>query len=560
MISSSYKGNDSLKFHGHSFEKFNLDHMNGLGANNIEEEIKKLEYAIKYVHIEQVISSLAYISKINPSNFNFTMVKHYHLFEQLLYLTEQPNETIQHFSLLALIPLLKDELIEYSLNFGIISRLIRLLNTKNKMIVLPSLQCLSQITAYNDYFHDKVIFNFTYFDDLQFCPYTNVSTSNDLESYEVNECYYNTKHQNYLLKKLIEQERYEEEEEYDELIEKKNDNEKNKDDFQYLSYTLPGILPEEVKIFNDNSMIEIQSLQSLTKYLVYVENGERFISIPMINLMSSLLKYSLHPAIISFCFNSLLNIIGISPEPILNKIIKSFSLLSRQKREYWHSIFQNSNPSSWLGPLFAIQSIEITESLMLFVSSVLRQNEHIKGLPFNLLIEKLQYFDDKFNIMYYTSISIDCIIQCDKSVITNLIDLNILPISLKILQTANFKVKARTASYLTRIAQNCLLKHKSLMIDLNFIKEFIDILNFADEILIQKIFLALNELFSSAEKLNKINLCIKQVEDSIDFIESFQHFHNKSIEKTAQLFISRFLENQKDEYDEYDDDSPLFNF
>ena len=274
------------------------------------------------------------------------------------------------------------------------------------------------------------------------------------------------------------------------------------------------------------------------------------------------MKFELNPAIISFCLETLISLIPISNEPTLIIILNALCLLSKQKIILWNETFQMTNPASWLAPLFQSEffekSVKIAQLLMFFISNVIKQGVIIEGLPFDLLINNLQYQDDKFIVATYAAASIDSMLKIHNSLINTFIQIDLLKITSYVFDNISFSAKALIVSYLTRICQYGSAKHKRIIIEMNMVSFLVEI---ANEDLLLRIFLSLIGVFECAESnTNDIKSCYDQIADSVTQIRQFQFHEKQSISNIARKFVIRFLDKSDDnEYDD-DDDSPLFCF
>ncbi|OHT16079.1 hypothetical protein TRFO_42069 [Tritrichomonas foetus] len=571
----SYKSENSQNQLSHTLSKLELFKQNTNQTHNseIEKSIMNFCSAFSSQDVETTLSTLSLLSNQHSREFSFCFIQKYNLIEKLLFLGSQLNETLQNAVLNTFIPILRvGEVIPFAINLGIIPFLINKINTMIMAITFPAIQCLSQIAEYDDYSHDLTVFHMSSLSAFQKIAsepkiQSNEEQSNAADLYESYEFTFNDK-----IKKKEKKKENKSKNSFPTSKKKKNKKNRKRfidDDVQnlFVIYKQPGILPEEFeddvhqkKLSSkntENRFYPINSFKNLYDFVKYVENGQLFICIPSLNLIASLVKYPIDPIIIDFIFETLISLLPISSLETLEMILKIFFTMTKLEKDFWKSSFQKSNPASWLEPIFKINSLKITQCLMALVANILEKGETINGLPFNLLINNLQ-FPDK-DIQTYSATAIDNIILHDKAVIQSLMDLNLIAIAATVYQDANFATKAKISSFLARIAQLGFVRNKLQLIDLQIMKAFVEIIEFADSNLLQRVFLGMNELFVCGKKYNKLPECFKQIQGHEDLIRSFQENENQSVAITAQFFIQNFLDNQdEDEYD--DDDNPLFTF
>ena len=503
-----------------------LDDQSEYSMNSI---LSNLLNSMESQNEDETLLILKILEQKKELDFTLQIVEYYDLFDKLMLLENSWNREIQKSSMTVLNLSLNWQTIEYSMYYNIVHFLIDIINSGNQSLSFTAIQSLSKIASHCCVCHDIVVFHLASLEALQ----TNCF---DLDFDKTSEYEYDVT----------------------ELVAVKG--RRGRD--CYIPYKTPGILPEE-SIDQDNEIETVDSFQNLNNYIMYTENDKKYICIPSLCLISSLLEFELDPIIISYCLEVLISLIPLSNEYTLEIIINSLCKLSKLKKESWNKAFQMSNPSSWIAPLFNDEkSFKITQLLMFFVSNVIKQGEIINGLPFNLLIEKLQYEDKKSLIATYAAASIDSMMKIYNGLIDKFIKLDLLIVTKNVYSNLSCSAKALIVSYLTRISLCGMGHHKKMIIEMELISLLIDVLlsNFANDELLLRIFMSLSQLFEYAKnKKNILDLCQRQVADCIDYINEFQYHENNSISKAAITFVNNFLGKEED--DDYDDDeSPIFCF
>lgn len=518
-------------------EKLNSQNIDTLSIQN-EEEIStiltNLSQNIEINNQDEILSSLKNLKQKKELDFTLQVVKHFKLFENLMILTKKAKEEIQNDSIAVLNLALNWQTIQHSVECDVISFLIYVINTNNMITGFIAIQSLSKIAAYNFYYHDRVIFQLSALDVLQTRPPIEDSESNN-EAITI------------------------------EYVEEKCRSGKRR----YIPYKDPGILPgdeiEDTEVDAEH-LILMNLLQNFTSYIKYQENNEDHICIPSLNLISSLLKFELHPIIISYCLESLISLIPISNDTTLEIVLEALCQLSKQNKMLWNKAFQSTNPPSWIAPLFESdqfkRSFKIAELLMFFVSNTIKQGITIEGMPIDILIYGLQYDDEKSIIATYSAAAIDSILKLHNNLIDSFIQHNLLVVTNDVYPNLSFSAKALMVSYLTRICQYGSSHHKKMIIEIKLVSFLVNVLltDFANDDLLLRIILSLIEIFEYAKKHKEIyDLCYKQVVDDVSSIRDFQYHEKQTISFMANKFLNKYFDGIDDnEYD--DDDYQLFNF
>ncbi|KAK8891767.1 hypothetical protein M9Y10_028987 [Tritrichomonas musculus] len=507
---------------------------------DIDITLQNLMLSMQNHDLDKILSLLKTLENHKTSEFTLQIVNFFKLIEVLMFLYSNSNEEIQIHAITVLNLVLNDQTIPYSMRFNIIFFLIQAINSGKQLIGFSAIKSLSKIATYSDEYHYKVLF---------YLAFLNVFQSNLI----IGESQNKTEVTEYTIVK-------------DEL-----GNE------IYTPFVEPGIQPQDTpKSIKD---IEFETVLSyrffrLHNYIKYTENQQTYICVPSLNLIISLLKYDIQPLIISFCFETLVSLIQFSNIDSLIVILKALCSITEKSKDLWRKTFQKTNPSSWIAPLFISNELQnskqISQLLMLLVLNVAQKGEEIAGFPFNLLINKLQFIDEKSFIATCAASAIDFILQNDPSLIDTFFQLNLLPITLNVWQNTSFYVKAKIVGYLDTIAQIGCVHHKLKLIEMKFIfilSEFLGLS--ADEYLSYKTIIAIKELFECAKNQNQnlLKLCYQQIDDNIDSIREFEDHESKMISKASTKFINEFFEvNANDDneyeydYDDDDDDVPTFNF
>lgn len=523
MFDVSYKC-DSETLTSNSQEKSNLEmSLAEIQFQNLELIIKQLVDYLSQSDDLNVIKILQLLSSKSENEFTLEIVQHFQLLELMRSISKHTDTAVQAHIAMALIPLLNDKTIEYSINFGIIGFLVGLIQTRDQSSAFSAIQCLSKIAQHDIESHRQVVFQLSSLFDFDVFEQDKTKQNDEIELSFI----------------------------------------KNSFGYQYPQYSLqPGIDPDHYQPILDQRDLNqlLKSYQQLDNYFTYIENGQKCICQPSLTLLTSLLKYPLPHSFVTYCLHQFVNILPISTEEILGIVLDGLcTLIDNQSN--WHDDFQASNPGIWLGTLFEHNtSIKLNQQLMLFLLKIIKKGEKINGMPFSLLLQKLQ-LNNAILVKYAASI-IDNMILLDKTVISPLVGAGLFPITKEVYFNTNFAAKNQIVSYLARIAQLGNYEHKVQMLQEQLFLGFISTLALDTEEhqLTVRLFTALIELFDVAKRESKLDYCLSLIDpDDIAAIRDiYQEHENLCLANNANAFIHTFF----DENNEYDDsdDTPLFKF
>lgn len=463
---------------------------------------------------------------------------------------------------------------ERYVNSGIIPKLISLLNNDKYQQVFGSIiLCIASIVKHCEKCQDKVIFNLSYLNCLQVHSKPIRINCNE-EEFKIHNFKYEEENDCDVefvpFKKDLEAQReFQEAELKKHLLNEEEDIEENKENKEKSDLKLigdepaPGILPpddnQNVKYINE----DLPSLSNLEYFLKYVDkNGDTKIYMPIFKLFYALINKNLNHCIARFiafetCFN-----ISSADESDLLELLKILQKITVLDKDIWESIFAQSELYSKVFiSCIQIQNENTIIPILNLISEIYSKKARIYNIPANdkhlifcFCVDSLSASDERQEIRLNASKAINSILYNNCN-IQEMLKCNLLQVTCRIFDECNYNVKFNIVSYLSHIALYGTRNDKYQLIKMNFIKMFVDILEYCNENLMYLSLKSLNELLSFSTQINQKSMFCEQFESCVsNFFYELPNHYNKCISNISSYFLQNYIDNDED------DDSPLFSF
>ena len=223
-------------------------------------------------------------------------------------------------------------------------------------------------------------------------------------------------------------------------------------------------------------------------------------------LLKNISKFPLHPDLIKFCFDMFLQSISLINQSVeMAKIgLLGVCYLTEQPREYWYTIYEQSDLFCSLSLLLQNSDPIVKQSSLLLLSSIYHQNQFIQGLPIDIIVDLLHYEDEQgqiqLSLRYYTAIAIQQIMQQDKDLIYRMVCSGLIDAITDIYDSSSYSVKSKLVDCLIIIALNGRPSDKLEVIKKNCIPYLINIIINGEEKQIFKALDSMDLLFSGPYK------------------------------------------------------------
>lgn len=211
--------------------------------------------------------------------------------------------------------------------------------------------------------------------------------------------------------------------------------------------------------------------------------------------------------LVTVCFNSFLSFMDYSDELLRISLLGIGNIMNYQSRSDWYKIYENSLLSENLPRYLRHGDFAIIQTSLLVIASIYRQKQNTPSPNFNQIAGLLYHKDEEnksssSSVRYYAAVAINEIIKDDADFIHLIIKCGYLVIIHDIYDESSFDVKQQISNSLNEIAINGYPEDKVQIIQNDFFKYFIEMVDNGDDEQILKTIRALDVLFTGNFKKN----------------------------------------------------------
>lgn len=248
--------------------------------------------------------------------------------------------------------------------------------------------------------------------------------------------------------------------------------------------------------------------------------------------------------LVTVCFNSFLSFMDYSDELLRISLLGIGNIMNFQSRSDWYKIYENSQLSENLPRYLKYGDFTIIQTSLLVIASIYRQKQNTPSPNFRQIVGLLHHNDEEnesssSSVRYYAAVAINEIIKDDAEFIHLIIKCDYLIIIHEIYDKSSYDVKQQISISLNEIAINGYPEDKVQIIQNDFLKYFIEMVDNGDDEQILQTIRALDVLFSGNYKKN----CYEWFRNSPNYTNIFNlsEYPGDEVRNRAIDFLNEFF-------------------